>query len=236
MADKLKTKSKITLIEKKYKDNSTEYSEEVILDDKEVAEIFNKFFANIVPNLNITASHNCNKDFQKTNDPVLNSINKYKYIPSIFMIKSKIEPQSKFSFTSVQYEDVLRKIKSLNASKASQHRDIPTKASQQSDIPTKILIENCEYFACYFHESINHCLDRSLLFPLDLKLASVAPVYKKQSKHSADNYRPVSTHSNTSKIYERCICDQIHSYFDKILPNRQCEFHKDYNAQHVLIA
>ena len=88
----------------------------------------------------------------------------------------------------------------------------------------------------YFHESINDCLDRSLLFPLDLKLANVTPVYKKQSKHSTDNYRPVSTLSNTFKIYERCICDQIHSYFDKILPNRQCEFHKDYNAQHGLIA
>ena len=111
MADKVKTKSKITLIEKKYKDNSTEYSEEVILDDKEVAEIFNKFFANIVSNLKIPASHNCNKDFQKTNDPVLNSINKYKYIPSIFMIKSKIEPQSKFLSSQCNMKMFLEKLK-----------------------------------------------------------------------------------------------------------------------------
>ena len=48
LTDKVKTKSKITSIEKKHKDNSTEYSEEIISDYKEVAEVFNKFFVNIV--------------------------------------------------------------------------------------------------------------------------------------------------------------------------------------------
>ena len=85
------------------------------------------------------------------------------------MIKSRIDPQSKFCFTSVQYEDVLRKIKSLNISKASQQRNTPTKT----------LIENCEYFECYFHENINYSLDKSLLFLLNLKLADVKPVYEK---------------------------------------------------------
>ena len=61
------------------------------------------------------------------NDPVLNAISKYKYHPSIVMMKSKLYPQRKFSFTSMQYEDVVRKIKSLNVSKASQKNDIPTK-------------------------------------------------------------------------------------------------------------
>ena len=36
------------------------------------------------------------------------------------MIKSKIDSQNKFSFTSVQYEDALRKITNLNVSKTSQ--------------------------------------------------------------------------------------------------------------------
>ena len=226
MTDKVKTKSKITLKKKKYKDNSAEYSEEIISKDKEVAEVFNKFFVNIVSDLKIPATHNCNKDFQKTNDLVLNAISKCKYHLSIVMIKSKIDPQSKFSFTLVQYEDANRKIKSLNV----------LKASQQSDIPTKILIENCEYFPCYCHENINYCLDKSLLFPLDLKLADVVPVYKKKSKSFKDIYRPVSNLSNISKAYERCIYDQIHSYFDKILSSKKCEFCKGYNAQHCLIA
>ena len=76
MTDKVKTKSKITLIEKKYKDNSNEYSEEIISDDIEMAEVFNKFFVNIVPYLKKPPSHSCNKDFQKMNDPVLNAASK----------------------------------------------------------------------------------------------------------------------------------------------------------------
>ena len=76
LTDKFKTKSKITLIEKKYNDSSTEPSEEIISDEEKVAEIFNNFFVNLVPNLKIQNNHNCHMDFQKTDDPLLNAINK----------------------------------------------------------------------------------------------------------------------------------------------------------------
>ena len=55
-------------------------------------------------------------DFQKTNDPELNAINEYKHHSSIVMINTKIEPESIFSFTTVQYEDIFRKAKNLNVS------------------------------------------------------------------------------------------------------------------------
>ena len=109
------------------------------------------------------------------------------------------------------------------------------KASQQSDIPTKILIENSEYFSPYCHKNINYCLEQST-FPHDLKSADVAPMYKKKSKACKDNYRPVNIPSDTSKIYERCIYDQIQIYFDEILSKYQCGFRKGYNSQHCLIA
>ena len=64
------------------------------------------------------------------------------------------------------------------------------------------------------------------LFSHDLKLADVAPVYKKKSKASKNNYRPVSIFSNIYKVYERCIFDQIQTYFDKILCKYQRGFHK----------
>ena len=73
LTNNVNTKSKITLIEKKYKDNSTEYSEEIISDDKEVSEVFNIFFVNIISDLKIPASQNWNNCFQKKNDPVLNA-------------------------------------------------------------------------------------------------------------------------------------------------------------------
>ena len=213
------------MIEKKFKENSTEYFEEIISGDKTVADIFNDFFINIVPNLKIETDHNCNLEFQRTGDPVIDAINKYKCLSSIAMIKSKIDKQLKFSFTPVQYEDILRKIESLKVSKAS----------KQSNIPTRILIDNSEYFASYFHENINYCLGESLLFPHDLKLADVTTAYKKKFRSSKDNYRPVSILSNISKIYERCIYDQIQKFFDQILSKYQCGFRKGYNAQHCLI-
>ena len=60
-------------------------------------------------------------------------------------------------------------------------------------------------------------------------------MYKKKSKGSKDNYRPVSILSNISKIYERCIYDQIQTYFDKIISKYQCGFCKGCNSQHCLI-
>ena len=51
------------------------------------------------------------------------------------------------------------------------------KTSQQFDVPTKVLKLNSEYFAGYFCGSINQCISKSM-FPPDLKLADVTPVYK----------------------------------------------------------
>ena len=107
-------------------------------------------------------------------------------------------------------------------------------ASQQSDIPTKILKQNSHYFADYFCGNINQCISKSI-FPPDLKLADVTPVYKKKSKNLKVNFRPVNILSNTSKIYERWLYDPIQVFFDSILSKYQCEFRKDYNAQHCLI-
>ena len=225
--DKIQTKSKITLIEKKVlKENGkVDEVEEVITDDKAIAEIFNEFYVNIVPNLKISMENNFDTEFVKTENPVLNAVNKYKNHPSVIMIKEKIKPIEKFSFFPVQYDDVLRKIRNLD----------PSKSSQQTDIPTKILNYNSEYFAGYFHENINFCFENSCL-PSDLKFADVTPAYKKKSKNSKDNYRPVSILSNISKVYERCIYDQMEAYLETILSPNQCGFCKGFSAQHCLIS
>ena len=193
--DKIKSKSKITLIEKELNKDSNEIiSEKIISNDNDAAETFNKFFVNIVPNLKIPTNHDFDINFKVTGDPIFDAINKYENHPSIIMIKNKNKTQ--FSFTVVEHDDILKKVKKLNTSKAS----------QQSDIPTKILRENDEFFAKFFHENFNLCIDVDI-FPSDLKIADVTPAYKKKSRYSKDNYRPVSILSNISKIYERCIYD-----------------------------
>ena len=73
------------------------------------------------------------------------------------------------------------------------------------------------------------------MFPPDLKLADdMTSVYENISKNSKDNYRPVSISSNISKIYERCLYDQIQVFFDSILSKYHCRFRRDYNAKHCL--
>ena len=41
--------------------------------------------------------------------------------------------------------------------------------------------------------------------------------------------------SNVSKIYERCIYNQLQQYFDNTFSKYQCGFCKSYNSQHCLI-
>ena len=94
----------------------------------------------------------------------------------------------------------------------------------------------CEYFACYFYENINYCLDKSLLFPLYVKLADVQINYKKIFNPFKDNCSSINILSNISEVYEKSIYDQIHYYFDKTLSNKLCGFRKGYNVQHCLIA
>ena len=170
--DKIKTKSKITLIEKNIVSQEGQeeiVSERKITEDQVVAEVFNKFFINIVPNLKISTDHGYDNDFIATDDQVTNAINKFRNHSSIVVIKNKKKNGQSFSFGPVTYDDVLKKVNTLD----------PAKASRQSDIPTKILKQNSNYFAEYFYENINQCISQSI-FPSDLKLADVTPVYKKE--------------------------------------------------------
>ena len=88
-------------------------------------------------------------------------------------------------------------------------------------------------FARYFHKNINFCIENSI-FPSDLKVADVTPAFKKKSKTSKDNYRPISILPNISKIYERCLYNQMQTYFDNLMT----DLSKAFNCLHqeLLIA
>ena len=93
------------------------------------------------------------------------------------MIKSKKKNDQSFFFGPVTYDDLLKKVNTLDIASAS----------HQSDIPTKILKQNSDYFPEYFYENINQCISK-LIFPSDLKLADVNPVCKKKLYNPKDNY------------------------------------------------
>ena len=137
-------------------------AEKIIRKDQAVAEVFNKYFINIVLNLEISTYHDYDNDFMATDDKVTNAVNKFRNHPSIIMIKNKKKKNDqRFSFGPVAYNDVLKKLNTLDA----------TKASPQSDIPTKILKQNSKYFAEYIYEDVNQCISKSI-FPSDLMMQS----------------------------------------------------------------
>ena len=53
------------------------------------------------------------------------------------------------------------------------------------------------------------------LFPNVLKLARVIPIFKKGNKNDTSNYRPISTISVFSKIFEYLMCNRLKKYLDK---------------------
>ena len=67
-------------------------------------------------------------------------------------------------------------------------------------------------------------------------MANITPVYKKGERNCKDNYRPVSILSNVSKIFERCMLEQISNYMNDFLSKFQCGFRKGYSTQYCLLA
>ena len=138
-------------------------------------------------------------------DPTLKAILKYRKHPSILAIKRSIKSGPVFTFYHITKKDVIKEIKNLDASKAS----------QGDDILTKIIKENSDIYSNFIYQSVNNMIDVCIILT-SLKLANITPVYKKGSKNSKENYRPVSILPNISKIYERCLFKPISSYFENI--------------------
>ena len=73
---------------------------------------------------------------------------------------------------------------------------------------TRILEEFSELFADFVYPNFNTYLDSGKL-PEKVKFAETVPTYKKKDKKDKNSYRPVSILSNVSKVYERCMQEQI---------------------------
>lgn len=88
---------------------------------------------------------------------------------------------------------------------------------------------------------LTHCINRSIIsgvFPTNLKLARVLPVFKnKGDPHLMTNYRPISLLPAASKIYEKALYDQIYEYFTlhKLMLNSQYGFRKKHSTEHAAI-
>ena len=163
----------------------------------------NTFFSTIISNLNIPEYPVSDPISNDINDPVLKFILKYKDDPSIKTIGNIFKLNNLFKFSNMEKREILNEIVNLDASKSC----------QDTDVPTKIIKENADIFADFIHPAINTTINKNE-FPSFLKLEDVIPVFKKGSKNSKHNYRPISILKNISKVFERVMFKQIGDFME----------------------
>ena len=66
-------------------------------------------------------------------------------------------------------------------------------------------------------------------------MASITPVFRKNSRTSKHNYRPVSVLPVISKIIEHITCNQLSPFFESIFSKFQLSFRKGYSTQYCLV-
>ena len=86
----------------------------LVRDEKEVANIFNDFFVNIVPNLGINTEHDFLNTTNISHNPIENASYKYENHPSVIAIKKYMKgTNSSFSFQTVTKENTVKLIMNL---------------------------------------------------------------------------------------------------------------------------
>jgi len=61
---------------------------------------------------------------------------------------------------------------------------------------------------------INNCIGQDI-FPDKLKFAAIIPLHEGGDINDPHNHRPISILPTLSKVFEKHIADQMHSYFLK---------------------
>ena len=194
---------------KRNKTITLEEGNDVINDDGKLAQNFNDYFVNIALSLSITSFQE--NDDNVNNYNIDNIITKFEGHLSIVATKEQMKKFNKtFTFQYVSTDKVDSIIKKVNSKKVS----------KSDDISTKVIKEFKTFFAEFLSKNFNSSLETGY-FPEDFTCAEVAPIYKKNHKKDKSNYRPISLLSNISKVYERCMQEQLDKYFSDLLSKYQ---------------
>ena len=206
---------KITLIE----------GENIILEDKEVAEKLSNYFENAVKSLEIIENNDILTPVNGIDDNVDIAIKKYENHPSILVIKEKVSLNlPSFSFSLTDITDIENEINYLNPNKATTFNNIPAKnLKQTSDICSPTLNK-------IWCEAVSICS-----FPSKLKLADITATYKDGDATCVKNYRPISVLPVVSKLFERIMQNQIFLYIEEYLSPFLCGYRKGYSTQYALL-
>jgi len=188
---------------------------EVLSDTAELCDVFNNYFAQIGSDIGSPEP-----DF-KTLEDILEY---YANDKGISVIKEKANWFQCFSFSQVTEKNVMDAIHSLKNGKATGADDIPavfikTLATELAPQITSIL---------------NECIWQNV-FPEDMKISNITPLYKKKDRLCKENYRPVNILTALSKIFERILYDQQYTYFKDKFHKLISGFRKGHSCSSMLL-
>ena len=111
--------------------------DEIISRSKDVTEIFNPCFINVVSNLGVVINESLLGKSTEKCYPIVNITERYQTHPSIRLIKEHaVQHDNRFSFIDISYEDINKKISKQNCTKASQDTDIPPSIMKETFLQT----------------------------------------------------------------------------------------------------
>ena len=130
--------------------------------------------------------------------------------------------ESSFTFSTVDSDSICNQIKQLKTKTSFGHDGLSSKLLKYIDTQVSDIL------ACIINQSL-----LTGIFPDSLKLAKVAPVFKKDDPHLTDNYRPISLLPVISKVFEKVVFRQVYDYFDEnnLLYKNQYGFRKKHSTE-----
>ena len=178
--------------------NTLTFNERTATDTSDIADMFNDYFTNLSNNL-----LSGNPDYQNT----LHTLRNY--------TQTKLQSFNEFRIRPIDETEVFSMLRKLQTNKST---GVDCLGPRLLKLSAPIISK------CVAH-MINKSIEKGI-FPNELKIAKVTPIFKKGARSDPGNYRPISILPTISKLFERHVAAQIHKFLTKfkLLHTEQSEF------------
>ena len=131
-----------------------------------------------------------------------------------------------FELELVNENEIMKIINELQPKNSNGHDEISNKLLKKL---SPILIQSLTLI-------INQSITTGI-FPDQLKIAKITPLYKKENVKLIENYRPISVLSSISKIFEKVVFNQLYAYFtqNNLFYHSQYGFRKKCSTEHAVL-
>jgi len=181
--------------------------DKLIANQHKIANLFNSYFLSVADSVN----GNMNKDVNLTmNNPIS------------YLFKCYKIPFAKINWQYASTYEIRNIIKSLK----------PKNTYGYDEISNRIIKLSSPYIISPLTYICNAALG-SGVFPDRLKYAIVKPIYKKGSKQDISNYRPISSLTSFSKVFEKIIYNRLYTHLEinNILVQEQFGFRMKHSTE-----